>query len=205
MSSLPIPMSNSDIGRYMRHMAGESVEEIALADNVKIATIEQSVARGANFEAQHTVRKIQQIRDQGALKNELFRQSLREDFEPEVKLAIGKLLKAKNTAVEVNKETGAVTLREYDDLKIMIEGVNIYRKTVSLEEKPQTTTLIQNNIQQNNTQNNVATGAGVFDFETELAQIRRQQKEAHSMRVIDVPSSPVADNSEGDSEEGVGF
>ena len=204
MSNL-IPMSNSDIGRYMRHMAGESLEEIAMADNVKVSTVEQSVARGAQFESQHTVMEIQKLRDQGALKNEQFRQSLRDKFGSDVEEAIGKLIKGKNTVVQVDKETGAVTLKEYDDPKVIEAGVNIYRKTVSLEEKPQATTLIQNNIQQNNTQN-VAAGPEIFDFETQLAQIRRQQKEAHSMRVIDVPSKPVPqDPGSSESQEGVDF
>ncbi len=196
-------MSNSDIGRYMRHMAGETIEEIAQVDNVSLATAEKSVARGAAFESQNTVMQIQKIRDRGALKNEQFRETLRERFEPTVIEAFEKLLKGKSVAVEVDKASGAVTFREYDDAKLLLDGVNLYRKTVSLEEKPQATTLIQNNIQQNNTQN-VAPGPEIFDFENTLTKIRRQQKEAHAPRVIETQALPLPET-EPDNSEGVDF
>src|SRR3990167_5997776 len=152
MSDL-IPMSNSDIGRYMRLMHGESVETIAAIDGVNVSTVQKSVARGAAFQGQQTVMEIQYMRDQGTKQNEAFRQRLRNALEVAVETAIADLVQAKNTVPEVNASTGEVTLKEYKDLKIMIEGVKLYRATVSLEEKPQATTVIQNNIQQNNTQN----------------------------------------------------
>ncbi len=200
MSGL-IPMSNSDLGRYMRLMNGESTEEIASIDGVSVSTVQKSVARGAAFSGQTTIMEIQHMRDQGAKQNEAFRQRVRAALESSVEEAIADLVKAQNEVPEINKKTGEVTIKKYKDLKIMIEGVKLYRSTVSLEEKPQATTVIQNNIQQNNTQNNMPGPEGMFDFETQLQAIRRQQKEAHSTRVIDVP----AESSKPSEDEGVGF
>ena len=96
MSDL-IPMSNSDIGRYMRLMHGESVETIAAIDGVNVSTVQKSVARGAAFQGQQTVMEIQYMRDQGTKQNEAFRQRLRNALEAAVETAIADLVQAKNT------------------------------------------------------------------------------------------------------------
>jgi hypothetical protein len=92
--------------------------------------------------------------------------------------ALDKLLDGKKIMVSRDKETGAFHMKEIDDPDVMATGLELYRKTVSLEEKPaQAPTIV--NVQQN--QNNSQQPPGGWSFESILAKIREEQKRVGSV------------------------
>lgn len=181
------------IGMYMRTTAGETIEDIAASDNISVDMVQQLVQQGAAFEGQRVALKLQSLREQGALQNEELRLQLRNDCAPLVLSAVMMLLKGKRKVAVTDKE--GTHIEEIDDVGMQIKGIELYRKTVSLEEKPGATTSIvmQNNIRQNNAHAHIATGTGdVLDFESAIARIRKKQMDSLPPgRTIDGEGTPV--------------
>jgi hypothetical protein len=173
-------MRNEAIGVYMRHTAGESIEDIAAADNTTVAKVQKMLQEGAAFEGARRAAKLQDLREQGALQNEELRGRLRDECAPLVLDAIIMLLRGKKKVVTTDSE-GHAKIEEIEDIAMITKGIELYRKTASLEEKPGTTTSIvmQNNIQQNNATAHITAGGGeVLDFESRIARIRKKQMES---------------------------
>jgi len=182
-------MRNVAIGIYMRHTAGESIEDIAASDNMPVAKVQKLIQEGATFEGQRVATKLQHLREQGALQNEELRLRLRDECSPLVGAAIVMLLKGKKKVV-VTDEEGHAKIEEIDDIGMIVKGIELYRKTVSLEEKPAATSIVmQNNIQQNTATAHINAGNGdVLDFESAIARIRKKQMESLPPgRIIDTP------------------
>lgn len=193
-------INNQAIGRYARYMSGKTAEEIANEDNVTLTTVEKSLAKGAELENQRVVAQVMQLRDQGALRNEQFRQSVRQNYEAQAFELIDFLMKGENVEVSVNPETGEKIFKYFRDPKIADMALGHYQRIASMVEKPMPSTVI-NNVQQNNTAN---IGEGSFDFETSIQRIKERQKAAAPADdVIDTESKLITDGS--DDDESLNF
>ena len=81
--------------------------------------------------------------------------------------------------------------RFIEDPKALMLGIEQYRKTVSLEEKPTQAPTTVVNVQQNNR-------PMAPDFEERIRRIRKQQQESieAAKKVVDVESEEVAEEKE---------
>jgi hypothetical protein len=138
--------------RLDRAMEGWDFERLAAVEGVEVQTIQASVARASRRE--HMIRHYQlmEMRQRGALANEMFRTQIRETYADKAAQVIGKLLDGQRDEVTVDKATGQVTIEHIvDDPETMAAGVDLYRKTTSLEEKPAAATVqVQKNAVINN-------------------------------------------------------
>lgn len=154
--------------RLVRYEAGETLEEIAEKDGI---TSETAAACIKDIEKRIDFSKLRELRIlkyEGAISNELIRNQYRKDLAAANKKAIKALLVS-------------------DDPKSKVEGVKLYLKVVSLEEKPvapQTTV----NVQQNNSNIETVTGPPM-KMEERIAEIRKMQVAGHS-KTIDVEPIP---------------
>jgi len=155
--------------RLLRYEQGETIEEIAEKDGI---TPETAAACIKDIEKRIDFSKLRELRIlkyEGAITNELIRNQYRKDLKTAVKKAVKALVNS-------------------DDDKSKAEGIRLYLKVVSLEEKPvapQTTV----NVQQSNSNINETDGGPPMKMEERIAKIRKMQIEGHA-KVIDVEPVP---------------
>ncbi len=153
--------------RLVRYEGGETLDEIAEKDGVSVESVTASIKDIEKRIDFSKLRELRRLKFDGAISNEKIRNQYRKDLAAANKKAIKSLLTS-------------------DDPKDKVEGVKLYLKVVSLEEKPMapTTTV---NVQQTNA--NISESSGPPQkMEERIAHIRKMQLEAH--KVIDVEPVP---------------
>jgi predicted transcriptional regulator len=155
--------------RLVRYEAGETLEEIADKDGITpetAASCIKDIEKRIDFAK---LRELRILKYEGAITNELIRNQYRKDLKAAVKKAVKALVNS-------------------DDDKSKAEGIRLYLKVVSLEEKPvapQTTV----NVQQNNSNINEGASGPPMKMEERIAAIRKAQVEGHA-KTIDVEPIP---------------
>lgn len=192
-TQLDKPLDTSrDFQRYLSLIEeGLSVAEIAARDGITEKHAATSIAQGQKIAEMRFARELMHLRSESALDIEKQRKSIRKKLSGKVEAALATLLEGKRAIVEVDKITGKVTLHEITDPEILALGIEQFRKTTSMEEKPAAPTTVINNVQQNNTntQNNTK-----YNFEDRVSQIRKQQRDVHhDSPVIDIEAVPESD------------
>jgi hypothetical protein len=153
--------------RLVRYEAGETLIEIAEKDGISIESVASSIKDIEKRIDFSKLRELRVLKFNGAISNEKIRNQYRKDL------------------AAANKKAIKALLSSTDD-KSKAEGVRLYLKVVSLEEKPTapTTTV---NVQQTNA--NISESSGPPQkMEERIARIRKMQLEAH--KVIDVEPVP---------------
>lgn len=175
--------ANVDLRRYLRFKDGETLLEIAEADNITPDAAKISLRIGRNMHEAGQLLVLRDLKYTGAIETEEIRAKVRASVSEKIVTAVDQLLTGERTVVETNLVTGQVTLHKIVDPEVVSMGITHARKIVSLDEKPaanQTTV----NIQQNN---NSGSGdgpvsVGGLSYEDRLRNIRLAQT---SQRVID--------------------
>ena len=153
--------------RLVRYEAGETLIEIAEKDGISIESVAASIKDIEKRIDFSKLRELRVLKFDGAISNEKIRNQYRKDLAAATKKAVKSLLNS-------------------EDPKSKAEGIKLYLKVVSLEEKPAapTTTV---NVQQTNA--NISESSGPPQkMEERIAHIRKMQLEAH--KVIDVEPVP---------------
>lgn len=183
--------------RYERFKQGQSLEEIAEEDNVKVDTVRLDVL---HFEKKFeilTQNAIMRERLDGELENEKLRKLIRSKVHKKVLKAIETMVDGKRKYVSFDQAQGKYVTITAVDYQMMLAGLKEFQKLVSLEQKPQVPTTVVNVNQTNTT--NVAQNE---DFEERMRRIRQQQKEsmaaAAAEKIVDV--EPIVEEEEGDKE-----
>lgn len=178
--------------RWMRHASGESPEEIADSDGVSVDTVMQSLKKGSDIENTRVTLRIMEMRGRRAIETEELRQQMQQEFAEKYKKALSHLLEGKAVVIE-RLADGTVNIKEYVDPKVLVAGMDQFRKSVSMDEKPAVPTTVVNVNQQNNTQTNTLVDKK-YDFETMLETIRAKQKAADPGKFIEGEIAEVTDN-----------
>lgn len=163
--------------RLRRYESGESVEEIAETDGVTPQTVELSIKATAQQIEFMKVRELRILKIEAQKANEEIRIKLREELTDKAQKTVEQLMKNK-------------------DPKAKAEGVKLFMKLASLEEKPmapQTTVNVQQ--QQNNSNGSSEIDGYPDKMEERIARIRKDQLEGHRKAgLIDV--EPIASEEE---------
>ena len=183
--------------RYQRFKKGETIEQIAKKDGVKVETIRLAIlAFDKKFELL-TQNAIVRERLEGELSNEKLRAAIRSRVHHKVLKAIDHLVTGDRKYVSFDQTKGEFVTVEAKDFNMMLAGIKEFQKLVSLEQKPAVPTTVVN-VNQTNV-NNPAHGE---DFEERMRRIKKQQKEsieaAEAEKVIDV--EPIEEEEEQDEE-----
>jgi len=129
--------------RYEMFVAGKSFQEIAEEENVSVETVRGSVR-------EEKVRRNLALRERVEYENNRLRRRVQRELEDAFLSALKRLLQGQKE-VPFSVAGGDVVSRFIEDPKALMLGIEQYRKTVSLEEKPapsHTTQIL--NVQQNN-------------------------------------------------------
>jgi hypothetical protein len=182
--------------RYERFRQGETVEEIAKEDDVKVETVRQDIGTyGRKFELL-TQNAIMRDRLEGELSNEKLRSAIRSKVHKKVLNAIDYLVKGDRKFVSFDQAKGKFVTITAKDFNMMLAGIKEFAKLVSLEQKPAAPTTVVNVNQTNNTQVNHGE-----DFEERMRRIKQKQKEsieaAEAEKIVDVESEPVDEEEKG--------
>lgn len=184
--ALALRPAGLDNDRFVRFQCGHSMEDIALDDGVTLAVVQASIETAARDDQIRKQRELVDLRMTAQIENEKIRKRTRNKFALEAEIALGLLLKGERTVVQKNKETGELSEFTYTDVDTVAVGLEHYRKSISLEEKPATGTVV--NVQAN-TQNIIGggmNGGRQMTFEERIQQIRQKQREAQA-GLIPVP------------------
>jgi hypothetical protein len=130
--------------RFQRYREGWEFESLAALEGVDVQTIQASVERASRREHMILQFRITELRQRGALANEMFRAQIRERYADKAAETLGKLLDGQREKVRVDKVTGKVTVEHVvDDPETMALALIEYKKTTSLEEKPAAASTVQ--------------------------------------------------------------
>jgi len=166
--------------RYERFRAGKSFQEIADEENVSVETVRGSIR-------EEKVRRNLELRERVEHENNRLRRRAQRLLENDFLSALKRLLQGQKE-VPFSVSGGDIVSRFIEDPKALMLGIEQYRKTVSLEEKPMQAPTTVVNVQQNN-------GPRAPDFEERMRRIRKQQEEsiaaAEAEKVVDVESEEV--------------
>jgi len=184
--------------RYERFKQGQSLEEIAEEDNVKVDTVRIDVlAFEKKFELL-TQTTIMRERLDGELENEKLRKLIRSKVYQKAIKAVETLVEGKRKFVSFDQAKGKYVTVTATDFQMMLAGLKEFQKIVSLEQKPQVPSTVVNVNQTNNTQVNQGE-----DFEERMRRIKQQQKEsiaaAEAQKVVDL--EPIVEEEEEETEE----
>jgi len=165
--------------RYEMFVAGKSFQEIAKEENVSVETVRGSVR-------EEKVRRNLELRERVEHENNQLRRRVQRKLANDYLAALKKLLQGQKE-VPFSVAGGEIVSRFIEDPKALMLGIEQYRKTVSLEEKPapsHTTQIL--NVQQNNS------SRPPDRMEERIAGIRKRQLEGHRRAgLIDVePTEP---------------
>lgn len=185
--------------RYERFKKGETIEQIAEKDGVKVETIRLAILAFDKKYELLTQNAIVRERLEGELSNEKLRAAIRTRVHAKVLKAIDTLVTGERKYVSFDQTKGKFVTVKATDFNMMLAGIKEFQKLVSLEQKPQVPTTVVNVNQTNN--NNPAQGE---DFEERMRRIKKQQKESieaaeAEKKVIDV--EPVEEEEEEEAEE----
>lgn len=165
----------SDLERYNRYMAGESLEQIAVADEIEEAQVRASIQRGEQQDAVRRNAELMRLKHNGAIENEKLRQKARREQSKSYLRAQEELLEGKQDVVRTLPD-GGIEIDTIRDNTALSAGLEHFRKTTQMSpEKGQAdapANVVNVQLNQNNNQ-----GAGGFDFEKSLQKIRKQQSE----------------------------
>jgi len=150
--------------RLVRYENGETIEDIAEQDGVSVEYVAASIKDIEKRIDFSMLRELRRLKFDGAISNEKIRNQYRKDLAAANKKAIKSLLSS-------------------DDPKSKAEGIKLYLKVVSLEEKPTASTTTVN-VQQTNANISESVSGPPQKMEERIAHIRKMQLEAH--KVIDV-------------------
>ncbi len=164
--------------RYEMFVAGKSFQEIAEEENVSVDTVRGSIR-------EEKVRRNLELRDRVEHENNRLRRRAQRELEDAFLDALKKLLQGQKE-VPFSVSGGDIVSRFIEDPKALMLGIEQYRKTVSLEEKPMQAPTTVVNVQQNN-------GPRAPDFEERMRRIRKAQQESieAAKKVVDVESEEV--------------
>ena len=133
------------------------------------------------------MRRNLELRERVEHENNRLRRRAQRELENDFLSALKRLLQGQKE-VPFSVSGGEIVSRFIEDPKALMLGIEQYRKTVSLEEKPMQAPTTVVNVQQNNRP--VAP-----DFEERMRRIRRLQKEsieaAAAEKVVDVEAGEV--------------
>jgi hypothetical protein len=171
--------------RYQRFKKGETIEQIAKADGVKIETIRLAILAFDKKFALLTQNAIVRERLDGELSNEKLRAAIRSRVHNKVLKAIDTLVTGERKYVSFDQTKGKFVTVKAVDFNMMLQGIKEFQKLVSLEQKPSVPHTVVNVNQQTNV--NPAHGE---DFEERMRRIKKKQKESieasEAEKVIDV-------------------
>ena len=187
---------------YARFRKGATVEEIAAADGMAVEKVQQSLDHAMMRHEVDIKQRLRIERLEAQRANERLRKKARKKMGEKFLDAIDKLLDGKKVVFSRDTATGAILTETIDDMESLVAGIEAFRKTTSLEEKPMPTPTVALHVEQNN-----ATGAnGTVRFgglEESLARIRdRHRSQPHDAdpddddEPIDVPASEVVPDAE---------
>jgi len=169
--------------RYEMFVAGKSFQEIADEESVSVETVRGSVR-------EEKVRRNLELRERVEHENNRLRRRVQRKLEDDYLFALKKLLQGQKE-VPFSVSGGDIVSRFIEDPKALMLGIEQYRKTVSLEEKPMQAPTTVVNVQQNN-------GPRAPDFEERMRRIRKAQQESieAAKKVVDVESEEVEEEKE---------
>jgi len=176
-------LSNKALIRYEMFRAGKTIQEIADEENVSVETVRGSIR-------EEKVRRNLELRERVEHENNLLRRRVQRKLENDYLSALKRLLQGQKE-VPFSVSGGDIVSRFIEDPKALMLGIEQYRKTVSLEEKPMQAPTTVVNVQQNNRP--VAP-----DFEERIRMIRKQQEESikAAKKVVDVEAEEVEEEKE---------
>lgn len=182
----------TDLNRYLRFKAGQTMAEIAIDDRVLPETVKTSVLRGRKAYESEQILVLRDLKYTSAVEGEKIRTETRIRVAPQIIDGLELLLKGKRVHVSVQKSTGEFLTMVVDDPEMISMGLEHARKILSLDERPaqnQTVVNIQNN-QQNI--NESPQGSSGLSYEERLKRIRGAQQKSLSVdnNVIDVTPEP---------------
>lgn len=191
--ALTVKSAGIDNDRFIRFQSGQSMEEIANDDKVALSDVQMSIESAARDDHIRKQRELVNLRMDAQIENERIRKRTRSKFSADADVALGKLLVGERTVVQKNKETGELSSFVYTDVDTIATGLEHYRKSISLEEKPAPAPGMVVNVQSNTTTQNIMGGGmgsngKVMTFEERIQSIRQKQREAQS----GIPDSEVA-------------
>lgn len=193
-AALTVKSAGLDNDRLIRFESGHSMEEIARDDHVSLAEVQSSIEIAARHEQIRKNHQLMNLRQDAQIENEKIRAHYRKKFHADAETALGKLLKGEKTVVQKNALTGELSEFTYTDVDTIALGLDHYRKSITLEEKPAPAPGTVVNVQSNtNTTIVSSNGNGhSMTFEERIAAIRRDQKHAHEQRSIE-PEPEILD------------
>ncbi len=174
--------------RYQRYRNGETIEQIAIADEVKEKTVRADIqAYEKKFE---TLVQNAVMRDRldGELANEKIRKLIRDKLHTKVLKALDHMVTGNKKFVFFDQAKGKIITATAKDWNMMLQAVKEFQKLVSLEQKPAVAGTVVN---VNQTNNSAIVGQGE-DFEERIRRLRKEQEEsiAAAKPVIDIESEP---------------
>ncbi len=171
--------------RYEMFMGGKTVQEIADEENVSVETVKGSIR-------EEKVRRNLELRERVEHENNRLRRRVQRNLEDDYLSALKRLLQGQKE-VPFSVAGGHIVSRFIEDPKALMLGIEQYRKTVSLEEKPMQAHTTVVNVQQNNR-------PVAEDFEERIRRLRKEQEEsikaAAAEKVVDVESEEVEEEKE---------
>lgn len=173
--------------RYQRYRNGETIEQIAAADEVKEGTVRQDIiAYEKKFE---TLVQNAVMRDRldGELANEKIRKLIRDKLHTKVLKALDHMVTGNKKFVFFDQAKGKIITATAKDWNMMLQAVKEFQKLVSLEQKPAVVGTVVNVNQTNNS----IVGQGE-DFEERIRRLRKEQEESiAAAKIVDIESNPV--------------
>lgn len=171
--------------RYEMFMGGKTVQEIAEEENVSVDTVRGSIR-------EEKVRRNLELRERVEHENNRLRRRVQRKLKDDYLSALKRLLQGQKE-VPFSVSSGDIVSRFIEDPKALMLGIEQYRKTVSLEEKPTQAPTTVVNVAQHN-------GPMAPDFEERMRRIRRLQKEsieaAAAEKVVDIELEEVEEEKE---------
>ena len=169
------PAEPKALARLEKSRSGHSPEEIAAEEGVTLETVERSLNQANSQELLEARTRIER-------KNNQLRQRVQGELSDAFIAGLKKLLEGKKQVILV--VGGEVVVREIDDPKTLLSGLNEYMKAVVMVEKPSPALATVINVQQTNS------SRPPDKMEEHIAQIRKRQLEGHRRAgLIDVEST----------------
>jgi len=164
-------------------LGGQSFQEIAEEENISVETVRGSIR-------EEKMRRNLELRERVEHENNRLRRRVQRKLEDDYLYALKKLLQGQKE-VPFSVSGGDIVSRFIEDPKALMLGIEQYRKTVSLEEKPTQAPTTVVNVQQNNR-------PVAEDFEERIRRLRKQQEESieAAKKVVDVESEEVEEEKE---------
>jgi len=173
--------------RYQRYRNGETIEQIAAADEVQEKTVRADIlAYEKKFETL-VQNAVMRERLDGELANERLRKLIRDKLHAKVLKALEHMVTGNKKFIFFDQAKGKVITATAKDWNMMLAAVKEFQKLVSLEQKPAMPTTVVN-VNQTNT----SIVGQSEDFEERIRRLRKEQEESiAAAKVVDIESEPV--------------